>query len=203
MIISRKRGFIFLRVPRTASTSLTFQIKNKILDDIDSHTGLGYPDGTPEEIDLHHITLEGAISKNILKQSELKSLRIYAVMRDPIDRFISIANQFVPSPGVILSNEKKVEFFLEIMKKHNLYNSFILQPQTAWLIHRKKIISNPIIFPHFNDFLHNELGCDELQYHEYTNDRFFKEIDISQELKNRIIDLYPEDQTLWESISRR
>jgi hypothetical protein len=96
MIVSKKRGFIFLRVSKTASTSLSSFIRQTMPNEIDIHTGWGVPLESAERTRLHHISLQEAVDEKYLTEDEIASMRVYAVARDPVDRFISFANTMHP-----------------------------------------------------------------------------------------------------------
>ena len=199
MIISRKRGFIFLRVPKTASTSLTFQIRDSIKEDIDFHSGLGPP---PVDVAFHHLNLQEAINRKILDENEIKHFRVYATIRNPIDRFISIANSLHPNPAFrFMANDQKVRETFD--KISSGMAGLILKPQIDWLRHNGNIISHPIVYPNFSKFLKDEIGCSEMVYSEHSSKRADKQINISEELRSDILRMFPEDQVLWEHLKAR
>lgn len=194
MIICRKRRFIFLRVPKTASTSLTFLIREKISDLIDFHTGLD--SSRAVDTKLYHINLKEAIDANFVSEEEIQSFKIYAVIRDPVDRYISIANTIPHISRKEISNEEKVIQFMQM----NL-QGLVTQPQTHWLIYNNQLISHPIVYPQFSQFLQEEFGCEELAYTENGQQRRDKTCNLSAELQQKIRSMYPEDQALWERLS--
>jgi hypothetical protein len=199
MIVSRKRGFIFLRTPKTASTSLTFQIRDSIESEIDFHSGLGPPQ---VDVEFYHLNLKEAINRKILSENEIKEFRIYATIRNPIDRFISIANSLHPNPIFkFMSNDQKVRETFD--KINSGFAGFIFKPQVEWLYHNGSVISHPIIYPNFNQFLRDEIGCGELRYSEHSSKRGDKQVNLSEELQSEILRMFPEDQALWERLTTK
>jgi hypothetical protein len=199
MIVSKKRGFIFLRVSKTASTSLSSFILQTIPEDIDTHTGLGVPLESAERTRLHHISLQEAVDEKYLTEDEIAPMRVYAVARDPVDRFISFANTVRPHDKFPrMHNEDKVRFLLD-----GFSEGLRVDLQIKWFYHHGKMISHPMIYPDFSLFLRNELGAAELPLWENSHQRIVKKIDINNYLQSRIRDLFPEDQALWESLQPR
>lgn len=104
MIICRSKGFIFLRVPKTASTSLSVHIQKNIqfadndaffqLDRIGQRPlpakNIYYPDSGNQ-----HPNLQFAINRKIVKQNEVESMNVYGVLREPYSRTISLFGNIV------------------------------------------------------------------------------------------------------------
>src|SRR6056300_492681 len=103
MYISPKYKFIFLRVPKTASTSLSeFFVKN--IDDPDAiYTEIddaGIPGTIPEEKlteirgvheNFHpfkhlHLNLKQLVQYGIVTEEQVREYKCFAVLRDPIER---------------------------------------------------------------------------------------------------------------------
>lgn len=199
MIVSKRRGFIFLRVSKTASTSISSFIRQTIPNEIDIHTGWGVPLESAERTRLHHISLQEAVSEKYLTEDEIASMRVYAVARDPVDRFISFANTIHPKDKFPnMHNDDKVRFLLD----HHA-QGLKVDSQIKWFYHHGKMISHPMIYPDFSLFLRNELNADKLPLWENSHQRAVKKIDINNYLQSRIRDLFPEDQALWESLQSR
>lgn len=98
MYLSHKYKFLFLRVPKTASSSLSeFFIKN--IPDKDAIYTDVVDSGIPGTLDKGmfdfsrhekfrylHLTLTELLDKNIITEEQALSYRCVAVLRDPIDR---------------------------------------------------------------------------------------------------------------------
>lgn len=97
MYISHKYKFIFLRTPKTASSSLSeFLIKN--VDDKDAvytevddtripgtlHKSI--VDKYKKDFKYFHFTLEDLVRENIITPQQIDEYKCFAVLRDPIDR---------------------------------------------------------------------------------------------------------------------
>lgn len=199
MIVSKSRGFIFLRVSKTASTSISSFIRQVMPNEIDIHTGWGVPHESQERTRLHHISLKEAVDEKFLTEDEIKSLRVYAVMRNPIDRFISFANTIRPQDKFPnMSNDDKVRNLLE-----HFEGGLRVDHQVKWFYHNNELISHPMIYPDFSLFLQNELGKTEMPLWENSHQRAVKKVDINKYLQSRILNYFPEDQALWELLQSR
>ena len=95
MIICRSKGFIFLRVPKTASSSISKQLCSKIsFDKNDAYSDFaGYPALNIQKIEDRkgeHATLSQFLKSKIISDEDIDQLEIYGVLRNPIDRSLSM-----------------------------------------------------------------------------------------------------------------
>lgn len=114
MIFCKSRKFIFLRVPKTASTSLSMQIQKHLDfrpgDFATKFSVFGYPipsvgiehlklNYNPIEItsfkEDEHMQLSRLELFNIINPEELDSYSIYGVLRNPVDRFFSLFSHMI------------------------------------------------------------------------------------------------------------
>ena len=163
MILSKSRKFIFLRVPKTASTSLQRQILESIpYEEIDLHTQVDTydstgPDKIPEDSYLYkckypheeippvfsainaHPNLADLIKHKVLSYDEIFEYRVYGVMRDPIDRLISQAqhsfSQLTFDPP--LTNALALSSFFQVLE-----NKIIDEKSGMMLQHRNPGLYN-------------------------------------------------------------
>jgi len=149
MIISNKHKYIYLRVPRTGSTSVTSYIHDRLnLEDSIIHAGLEADSvGTlnvedlllPSKninninnVDTQHLTLPQIIAHGMLEHN-WQDYSIYAICRDPVDRFKSFCRQLHNFYKVEVSSPKKQQQFLEYI----VYSDIVfdkLYPQSNWLL---------------------------------------------------------------------
>lgn len=218
MIICRSKGFIFLRVPRTASTSLSFFLQNNIkFTEEDAHfqvhdylaRNVRYPASTDQ-----HPNLQFLIDWKIATQQEIDSLRVYGVIREPISRTISL---FTNAVGIFLGGKKTRAIeslttnqivniaFDNMSKSSNPYalilnsnRKYILEPQSYWLKHRGIPISNIIVYPNFDNFLYEVVGRNDMKTLMSSPPHI--ENALTQESIEKIKFFYQEDFDLWETI---
>lgn len=227
MIICRSRGFIFLRVPKTASSSLSAHICDHIQFDhtIDAYSG--FYDNTPNsiynafniknEIDAknQHATLDNYLRSGLLKSRDLSNCKVYGVLREPIERTISLFSHMLKnyiylditnmSHNEILERgleqfhaSPKKYFFSRYINDPNNKKMYPLLPQSNWLIHYGTPISNIIVYPQFSKFLFDVTSDVNLKYYhnKLSTRKLDKNVggDIIQELKK----IYSQDFVLWE-----
>lgn len=102
MVICEKHNFIFLRIPKNASTSLaTFFIKG-YTDKHDIYTGVGdagiKSKNVPEKVlnkyregyRFIHLTLQELVDNNLVSEEKLQDKRCIGVIREPLDRQLSL-----------------------------------------------------------------------------------------------------------------
>jgi hypothetical protein len=102
MVISDSNNFIYIRVPKNASTSLaTFFVKN-YCNTNDKWTavgdsGLKTNNVSPEVVAKHrkqyrfiHLTLNEIIQEGIVTEADARSKRVIGVIRNPLERQLSL-----------------------------------------------------------------------------------------------------------------
>lgn len=213
MVICRKRNFIFLRVTKTASTSILHHLLDHIPRDEFDHVAQN--DYVANHDERHrtkssisgHATLGDIIRANLITHEEIAKMRIYAVMRNPVERYLSAVHHFH------IGITHKVDFANHVDIQSNISNEEAIQkyldikfdtatPQWNWLLFNGSLINRIVLYPNFKDFF-KEVGVPtELKYHhrkEHRKDDTRSE--ISQELKNKIINLYKKDWEIWNYLN--
>lgn len=102
MVICNSHNFIFLRIPKNASTSLaTFFVKN-YCDGSDIYTGINdsktKAQNVPNEVieknrkqyHMIHMTLQELIDENLVSRDRAKQMEIIGVLRNPLERQLSL-----------------------------------------------------------------------------------------------------------------
>jgi len=165
MYISHKYKLIFLRTPKTASSSLSeFFIKN-IPDDYAIYTPVEDSNipGTlnPDIINkykinfkYYHFTLEDLVNNEIITEEQAKTYKSFAVIRDPVDRQKSFYYFYKNWKG------RHSPASLDEYKAWTSNGSFIGEPnsaikQTDILSINEEIIGNYWLYENINDELNN------------------------------------------------
>ena len=97
MYVSHRYKLIFLRSPKTASSSLSeFLIKNipdpsAIYTPVEDSNILGTLDGNIvkkyiKDFKYYHLTIEDLIRENIVTEQQARTYKVISVLRDPVDR---------------------------------------------------------------------------------------------------------------------
>jgi hypothetical protein len=221
MIICRKRNFVFLRVTKTASTSITHHLLDHIpKDEIDHFARNDYIANMDEEHRTNsgisgHATIGDLIRANLLTHEEVSKMRIFGVVRDPVERFLSAAHHYhvgmthkVDFANYVdiqsdISNEEAVERYLPSYRTawdfHTLPRKIdVGPPQWHWLLFAGSLINGIVPFGRF-DKMFQEIGVPtEMPYthrREHRPDETRKE--LSPELRERVINVYRKDWEIW------
>lgn len=103
MVFSESNNFLFLRVPKNASTSLgSFFAKNLATGPKDIYTKISDAGVTnknfPERVRIKHanqhhfihMTLQELVDDGVIKESDLKGKKVITVIREPLERQLSL-----------------------------------------------------------------------------------------------------------------
>jgi hypothetical protein len=85
-------------------------------------------------ISIDHLTLEELLNLGILFKKDLEERFVFAIVREPIDRFISLCNYWNVPPNQIIYNITKIHLLKKM--KYNLYQHF--RPQSDYIKDIKK-----------------------------------------------------------------
>lgn len=157
MIISNEKRFIYLRVPKTGSTSASvfffneLPLEKSIIRSSDKSTlireehsdiiPLNYFNDTHDFLGGVHATLQEAEESNLL-QYPLGSYDIYAICRNPIDRFLSFCSMFKKTDNVdIVSNFVTFKQYMSM---------FECSPQSLWLRHNNTLANKIFLYENLN-----------------------------------------------------
>ena len=207
MIISRSRGFIFLKIPKTASTSLgQFIINSMPHSDVDSFAGMKMScydlRGKFKEMNPH-VTLDELIVKDLINNNDIENLKIFAMMRNPIDRFLSAAHHMhaLDTKSQFSTSSDNEVARKYIFGQRNIKNDSFFAPQTKWMYHNGRKVVKLFKYPQFSE-LFAELKIEEtdLGYKHNSEFRKNKEVSLDQDLENLLSDYYREDMEIWNSL---
>jgi hypothetical protein len=159
MYISHKHKFAFLRVPKTASSSLSeFFIRN--IDDPDAiYTEVddiklparNLPHGIKEKYKqdyaYFHLTLDQIYDEGLITADQIRSYKIIAIMREPIDRHLSFYHFYRKWESKGKPSKKELEQMAGggYFTKHK--NSMI--PQSDFLTFRGELVGEYIPYDNF------------------------------------------------------
>ena len=157
MIISNEKKFIYLRVPKTGSTSASvfffneLPLEKSIIRSSDKSTLIreensniipsNYFNGTYDFLGGVHATLQ-EVEKSKLLQYPLNEYDVYAVCRNPIDRFLSFCSMFKKTDNVdIVSNFTTFKQYMSM---------FECSPQALWLMHNNTLLNKVFLYENLN-----------------------------------------------------
>lgn len=220
MIICRSRGFLFLRVPKTASSSISMHLLDEIQFDVNCDAYSSFM-GRPafnivnnSDAQNEHATLNDFLKSGIINESDL-NLKVYGVLRNPIDRTISMfahvlsmlqridistysSNNVLEEGLKLFHASPKKYFYSRFANNPNNTRYYPLLPQSNWLMHYGKQISNIIIYPQFKDFLESIEVNPNINYKYKENKTYQSSVEIDSGLKRELRKIYSQDFVLWE-----
>lgn len=219
MIVCRSRKFIFLRVPKNASTSLSVHIaKNIKFTSEDFYTDL--PTGKMSAFNMppsyfsvdQHPNLKWFLYHRILDQNTINSCTVYGVLRNPIDRFFSLFSRVLDERKEIteLNKNQIAEQAFKILEtckrpyslsEDDPTKQIPLTPQSFWLVHESVPISGIILYPNFDNFLKNVTDDKTLQYKFNLGLDYDKTTELTPETMQGIYRWYKDDFILWETFT--
>jgi hypothetical protein len=214
-------GFIFLRVPKTASSSISRQLCNKInFCENDAYSEFAnYPSLNVKKLEDQkgeHATLSQFLKSNIINDEDISSLKIYGVLRNPIERTLSMFSHVLKNfENIDISTytkndviDKGLKLFYGSPLKYIYSKSFQspekitqvypLFPQTNWLVYENKPISNILLYPNFSDFLEMYTGNPKLNFNLKIGKKYDENQKVNSSYISELRKLYFEDFQMWE-----
>jgi hypothetical protein len=196
MIIIPSKKFIFLRVPKTASTSLSHFFSDHLHRFSDARaTSIFLKDIYKGNLNIDvHSTLGNINIPNV------EEYKVFGVVREPVDRLLSF---FYHASHGTLHSEKGLELLVAGKLPYDPLK------QAHWLTFNHKPISNIYSFTNLSQLINDAmeyLGIsqyDSLSYnHRYSEFRN-REIKISDELVEKLKIKYSEDFNLYNMVIQK
>jgi hypothetical protein len=202
-----------MRVSKTGSTSIqSFLIEKRDPVDKVAYTripflgidSLGFPNTV-----YPHLNLSEALEIGMLKESDLKDFRIYGIIRDPIDRFISRAYHYhyYNNLGTDIINPDAKNYDKNLVVRYTLpkikINERPWEAQSNWLLYNKTMINKIFTFNKINFMLNDMTGIENPILNHFRSDaRQDKSYNgLDKNLINEIKEIYHEDVEIYEKIN--
>ena len=197
MFINYTKEFVFLAIPKNASTSIQASlIERANRQDILAYTKIPYEKAfsesynVPEYEIITHWNLNDALLNKVLSTEQIEKFNIFGVIRNPVERFISLTHMRFPDKDI----NDSVREYLRIQHDDTLFKR-LGKPQLNWLKHNNKIINNIILYDNLNKKISN------LPRHRSYNSNKIES--LSQCLKREIINMYEEDYELYKHLAEK
>lgn len=125
MVISDLHNFIYIRIPKNASTSLATFFAQNYCDDKSIYTGIGdagiKPQNVPTEViqkhkvqyRMIHLTLNEIIQEGLISEEGARKKKVIGVIRNPLERQLSL--YFFKNRST--KNRVSAENFRKVMSK--------------------------------------------------------------------------------------
>jgi len=156
-----------------------------------------------KSISIDHLTPHELLNLGIMKPSESSKYIFFAIMREPLDRFISLCNYWDVPPNQLIYNITKINLL-----KQTAYNLFQhLRPQNDYINDIKRVTNKYRIFSmnkknQIRDFLatyfpNKSVNFEEKVYH--SRDKYNTSM-LSRENMNFINKYYKDDFQLFRQL---
>lgn len=193
-------------MPKTGSTSVFAHILDRYNEEIDMHASETLIDLSSKNCNYGpHTTLDDLVKDGAIKN--INDYKIYGIIRNPVDRFISIAKYIHADFYPNLDNNTAVKFALLKIDKHYLDNNkgedaLSYARQVDFFKSGTRLYeSNLYTYENINKFVTDLCGIDStIKNHYRSNTRKDKTTDIKQEYIDQIIELYNEDYQLYNRL---
>ena len=102
MVICESQKFLFVRIPKNASTSLATFFVQGYCNSKDKYTGIGDAGIKTQNVDQNivnqyklgyrfiHLTLNEIIDNGLISQSQISDMKVFGCIREPFDRQLSL-----------------------------------------------------------------------------------------------------------------
>jgi hypothetical protein len=203
LIFIPSKKFIYFRVPRTASTS----VSNYLLDNLSVHTDLKTTqpdflfekkvtilDNIPVHANIRHL-----LDNRHINENEIKDYRMFAVIRDPVDWIISHA--FADLPVEFTTNK----YLNEIVASY--LNDVYAVPQVSILKYKEDTLSDIYTYDNLNYMIQEVFKYLNVavqpvnSYNHRSERRSDKVTKLDRALIDRIYNQYEADYTLYHKIT--
>jgi len=218
MFINYSKKYIYLRVPKTGSTSFQHQL----IEDYDKNDEVSYTQIIYSDIrgknwfhahsySFHpynpHLTLPELKTLGI----DVEKFDIYATLRNPVDRFLSRAyhmdyyvdgdKERLKKPEKNINKNKLVEKYLNYLSNNpgELTYNHMWRQQSAWLVYKQKEIDRLFLYEELPEMMNELTGNESMRYRFRTEPREDKTWSgVDDNLIEGIRNYYDDDFHLYE-----
>lgn len=208
MFVSKKQNFIYLRTPKSGSTSMSHYLIDKLGADLDSiYTSISLLQIKSKNLPLYaqwlnpHSTVEQIIKLSVVDKEFIEQANIYACLREPVDRFISRSyhiKNFDRNETVRDLNKNKL-----VEKCLTMYDPefHMWWPQTTWCTLDGKPVNKLFLHEDFDKAAFEMTGVGApVNYRHRSNCREDDSTPLDVNLVQEIEKLYSEDVALYKLI---
>jgi hypothetical protein len=209
MFASKEKNFIYLRTPKTGSTSMS----NYLIDKLGGDQGATYTminllnmsgKNLPEGLEGFnpHSSIAHIIESGIADAEFVAQANIYACLRNPVGRFLSRCyhvKHFDKHPFAQGMNKNQlVELVLSMVEM----NWHMWKPQTTWCTLNGAPVNKLFLYENFEVAASEMTGVEKPVYYRHRADcsEFADTTPLDNSLVQQIETLYADDVALYNSL---
>jgi hypothetical protein len=210
VLINHTKKYIYIRNPKTGSTSLQYFLIKNSNDDI-QYSGMPFIniDSNITNFEFaNHPTIQNIIDSKIMSEEDILNYDKYVIVRNPIDRFLSACYHFVKAPEHChikinnMSNKNEVVSKILEHYDHNIWYDVAFVPQENWIIHNGIKLNKLFKYEDINFMAKKLTNIDCNIPYNYRSD--VREDNKKEELSNELLDhiefIYKNDFVLYNSV---
>ena len=200
MFLNRTKKFIYLRTPKTGSTS----IQAYLVDNVDKSDDVAYESAPLFSMAAHnistpecHLNINEMLLYNIITENEILDYNIFGVLRNPIDRFISAVYHGRNEPNCVLD----MNYIVKKALRHGDFDCITKIPQQYWLTYNETPINNIYLYEDIPLMMNAMLNTETNLIYKYRENRYEQNRigTLSDGLCKEIISLYKPDYEMYLS----
>jgi len=208
MFVSKKQNFIYLRTPKSGSTSMSNYLIDKLGNNSDSiYTVINLLNigckNLPQGFEWFnpHSSIEQIVKAGVVSKEFIEQTNIYACLREPVDRFISRSYHIKN-----FDRNRKVQGFGKnklVEKCLTMYEPefHMWWPQTTWCMLDGKPVNKLFLHENFDKAASEMTGIDaSVNYHHRSDCREKDPTPLDSSLIQEIEKLYSDDVALYNLI---
>ena len=205
MIFIPSKNFLYLRVPKTGSTSTTHNLLENLdsIEDLQCSQPENFITVDPIKINVNlpvHGKISNLIKTGLLKEENVCNLKTFSVIRDPVDRLISVAWDSVPAE---IAEKYTTDYIVEYYFENYSYD----EPQVEFLKYNGQLISNIYAYENLDVMMKDianylNINYNPIKYRHRSERRKNKLINLTSTLVNKIYQIYENDLILYRAVTK-
>ena len=206
MIYIPSKSFLYLRVPKTGSTSTTHYLHENLrhIEDLQCSQPDDFIIVDQKKINSGlpvHGKIADLVKLGLIKENSINSLRAFSVIRDPVDRIISVACDSVPAS---VADNYPVEYIVEYYLENYSHD----EPQIEFLMYKGQLISDIYAYENLSVMMKDiasylNISYNPMTYRHRSERRKDKTGILKQQLINKIHQMYENDLLLYQAVTKK
>ena len=194
-----------MRVPKTGSTSTTHNLLENLdsIEDLQCSQPENFITVDPIKINVNlpvHGKIFNLIKTGLLKEENVGNLKTFSVIRDPVDRLISVAWDSVPAD---IAEKYTTDYIVEYYFENYSHD----EPQVEFLKYNGQLLSNIYAYENLDVMMKDianylNINYNPIKYRHRSERRKNKLINLKSTLVDKIYQIYENDLILYRAVTK-